>query len=38
MDGIPLLDDRPIDFSGGTDIDGVPIVCFKLNFVACIYL
>ena len=24
--GIPLLDDRPIDFSCGTDIDGVPIV------------
>lgn len=28
IDGVPLFDDRPIDFSGvGQNIDGVPMVC-----------
>lgn len=28
LDGVPLLDTKPIDFSGGTSIDGVPMVYF----------
>lgn len=26
LDGIPIFDNRPIDFSGGADLDGEPIV------------
>ena len=30
IDGVPLFDDRPIDFSGvGQNIDGVPMVCVQ---------
>lgn len=25
LDGLPLLDNRPIDFSGGAGLDGIPI-------------
>ena len=27
LDGVPLFDDRPIDFSGGAGLDGEPMVC-----------
>ena len=26
IDGVPLMDDQPIDFSKGVSIDGVPMV------------
>lgn len=26
LDGIPIFDDRPIDFSGGAGLDGEPMV------------
>lgn len=26
LDGVPIFDDRPIDFSGGAGLDGVPMV------------
>lgn len=27
LDGVPIFDDRPIDFSGGAGLDGMPMVC-----------
>jgi ribosomal protein S6E (S10) len=26
LDGVPIFDDRPIDFSGGAGLDGMPMV------------
>lgn len=26
LDGVPIFDDRPIDFSGGAGLDGEPMV------------
>lgn len=31
LDGIPIFDDRPIDFSGGAGLDGEPMVCVTSN-------
>ena len=30
LDGVPLVDNRPIDFSGGNELDGEPMVCHSL--------
>lgn len=36
IDGVPLFDDRPIDFSGvGQNIDGVPMVrVIRINLIS----
>ncbi len=30
LDGVPIFDDRPIDFSGGAGLDGLPMVCVRV--------
>ena len=36
LDGIPLFDNQPIDFSGGAALDGEPMVCVCVCVYVCV--
>ena len=36
LDGLPIFDNRPIDFSGGTGLDGIPMVSSLHLCVMCV--
>ncbi len=31
LDGVPIFDNHPIDFSGGAALDGEPMVCMYIH-------
>ena len=38
LDGVPIFDNRPIDFSGGAGLDGVPLVCVYMCACVCMHV